>query len=689
MSMAQQRRAVVTLAAVVLGAAALLPRAALADWGAPSVVSASATQQADAGDDPAISQDGRFVAFHGTVAGVQGVWRKQLANGDLQLVAVQGTSPSISADGRYVSFTTSVALDAVDDTNALGDVYVRDMTLATADAQAYTLASALDGQSTGIGYRGGTGSSSATRAALSADGRTVAFTVNSASDLLGGADPTPGGQVVLRHLDARQTILVSTVYDPATGAQTAAPVPAGATTTVPSLSADGTTVAWYATNVPAQTRTLPGEPATINNPYNEPLWRRVADGPAAPIRRIVGGADPFNPACPAGGRSTIGSDPGGANPCDGPFDVESGTGNTGNALANAVPQLSADGLTVALLVAAPPIAAQVSSDGVTANAYVVDMHPGLSRSAALRPLTAWASTDFTNVLLAGDLRTVAISPDGTHVAFTTPRGAFPLAPPLLRDPPLSQPNTSELYDVDLTTGTSRRVTHGYDGGPSVAATPGAYYLGAATPSYAGDDQTLAFASEAPNLFFGDGNGASDVFAARWQAPAASPGPPVQQIGPPPPLHVDAPEWRLGVTTSSCATGTVTLDAVVPGDGALTTSGRATVAVTRIERRHVEVKVHGHKRTKVVRKRVVHHLKRTVSSRKATVRGPGLHELTLTLTKHYRPLAKTSKGLAVTLAVTFRGTRSPQLRQQLPARFRVRAVHAKKGPACTLTARQAA
>ena len=59
--------------------------------------------------DPALSGDGRYVVFDGSVAGVTGVWRRenrpagaveQVAGGDAEL-------PSISADGRYVSFTTN------------------------------------------------------------------------------------------------------------------------------------------------------------------------------------------------------------------------------------------------------------------------------------------------------------------------------------------------------------------------------------------------------------------------------------------------------------------------------------------------------------------------------------------------------------------------------------------------------
>src|SRR6201994_3536811 len=57
-----------------------------------------------------------------------------------------------------------------------------------------------------------------------------------------------------------------------------------------SISADGTTVAWMGDDIAEQALTLPAE--ALLAPYSEPLWRRVADGPGAPIRRVTGGGGP-------------------------------------------------------------------------------------------------------------------------------------------------------------------------------------------------------------------------------------------------------------------------------------------------------------------------------------------------------------------------------------------------------------
>jgi hypothetical protein len=234
--------------------ALLTTAAAHADvFGQTSLVSASAIpgypydQQADYAGDPAISGDGRYVAFDGSFGGRSGVFRRDLLTGEVATVAEGDAAlPSISADGRYVSFTTTARLDAENDTNSAPDVYVRDMRdpdsepcpsdwEAAGEQCAFTLASAVAGSPRGLSYEYGSnlefeethdGAVASGRSALSADGRRVAFVTTAISDLANPeregpgkpeAPKTPPMQVAVRDLDTMQTLLVSARYDPATG----------------------------------------------------------------------------------------------------------------------------------------------------------------------------------------------------------------------------------------------------------------------------------------------------------------------------------------------------------------------------------------------------------------------------------------------------------------------------------------
>ena len=116
------------------------------------------------------------------------------------------------------------------------------------------------------------------------------------------------------------------------------------------ISADGTTVAWTGSNAPAQVRLLGGENDDPALAYY--LWRRVADGPAAPTRRITGLSDPDDPGCPTDSFNLF--DQTTKGPCFGPLtDQESLRAG----ITNQVPSLSADGDTVAFLTGAGPAAA--------------------------------------------------------------------------------------------------------------------------------------------------------------------------------------------------------------------------------------------------------------------------------------------------------------------------------------------
>lgn len=676
------------MAATLLAFGAVLACAAPANAGLGPIrlLSKSATEQADEAVAPVLSADGHYLAFQGTIGGLSGVFRKDLRSGEVTPVVAgsayeEGSSgsdasaPSISADGRFVSFTTTTRLDLVNDTQpSSSDVYVADM---NASPPAYGLASALNGLTTGLGYAGGGGSAASSRVALSADGRKVVFVTTAPSNLTsepGGStegEETPAGQVVLRDLETKRTTLVSNERDPGSGSMTALPVLGGAVlerNDLPllsgaALSADGTTVAWLGVDLQEQVPLLADETVAISTedgasafPYDEPLWRRVADGPLSPTRRIIGGGDPTASGCPSGG--TLG------NPaCQGPFMglsdkntdlLNSALGWLGVPRVNGVPRLSADGRTVAL----------IGNPTEATNVFLVDMGAGGSRRDAVDQLTREVSVNPANPAAVvnqerfipqnGHIFDLAISPDGKRIAFATGRQQFPLAPPNLIGSPPPQLGLVELYLIDLDGETLQRVTHG-DGGPGEAslastglARDGA---GAISPSFGAGSGLIAFASTASNLVEGDGNDGSDAFMVERDEAARLPG--AVAISPQPPARKRKSRWHLALSAFSLPSGRVRLVAVVPGAGTLRVKAGAVVGVGSPPR--------------------------TLATARARARKGGPLALTLGLPSRYRRLARSREGLYATLRVGFHGRGGKPLRGRLEARFRVhRQERSKRG-----------
>ncbi|MGC2375291.1 MAG: hypothetical protein WA484_15590, partial [Solirubrobacteraceae bacterium] len=596
-------------------------------FGPISLASESAVQQADYARDTAISGNGRYVAFDGSFGGVTGVWRRDLSTGVVEEVAgVDAELPSISADGQAISFTTTARLSP-EDHNEGPDVYVAEMGSEVAGRPEYTLASAVDGSTEGLAYDAPSqptryGSLAGGRYALSADGRKVAFVTTAISNLAHPAEvDTPALQVALRDLDTHTTRLVSTAYPPngarqpvaavegsntygavyAEGAQAPPFAPTEAYSAPRSLgasiSADGSTVAWMGQDVGRQVQLLPGEALLAK--YAEPLWRRIADGPLAPTRRVTGGSDPTSPACIASGEQAISQAASASDPCQGPFATfaETSTPGTGaGRVGNFVPSLSADGYTVAFLATAPLVSFgdNFGNTENQSNLYVADMHEGLTRDQALRPLTEPASGVKSDPATNAAVVDVGIAADGHEVAFTTMRTVFPLGSPAYVSAPAPVPGMVELFDVDLLDDTLTRVTTGYEGAagehPHEPTPPGedAYFNlspadGALSPSYSQDGNTLAFSSTAANLVYGDGNtppltvtpsrifDGADAFTVSRVLFGSTPTEGYVSSAPPQPEV--APAWRLWATALSRADGTVLLDVEAPGAGTLRVSAR--------------------------------------------------------------------------------------------------------------------
>jgi hypothetical protein len=375
----------------------------------------------------------------------------------------------------------------------------------------------------------------------------------------------------------------------------------------------------------------------------------VADGPGAPTRRIVGGGDPLAPGCPPGG--TL-SDPA----CQGPFpnltgkntDLNNATGWLGVPRVDGVPQLSADGRTVAL----------IGNPTEATNLFLVDMSAGLSRREAVRQLTRQVSinpADEASVVnrepyvpLNGHIFDLTISPDGRRIAFATARQQFPLTPPNLIGSPPAQLGLVELYLMNLESETLQRVTRG-DGGPgeaSLGAGSAVDGAGATSPSFGDAGRLISFASTASNLVEGDGNDASDAFLVEDDEAPRVAG--TVSISPPPPGVIVKRSRRIALSAFSMADGSVRLVAVVPGAGALRARAGAALAVGSPPRRFA-----------FARARAV---------------GGGPVAMVLAPPHRFRRLVDSREGLYATARVSFHGADETPLHAQLAIRFHAHGAH---------------
>jgi uncharacterized repeat protein (TIGR01451 family) len=174
-------------------------------------VSSNGSQGEGFSSAPAISDDGRFVAFDSDAANlVQGdqnnttdVFRHDRETGETILISVNSAgqqgdnsshAPAISADGRFVVFHANSSL-APEDTNQQTDVYVRDV-----QAGITTLVS--------IGFDGAAGNNTSFIQDINGDGRFVTF-VSDSTNLIPNDVQDFEANVYVRDLVAGTTELVS------------------------------------------------------------------------------------------------------------------------------------------------------------------------------------------------------------------------------------------------------------------------------------------------------------------------------------------------------------------------------------------------------------------------------------------------------------------------------------------------
>jgi hypothetical protein len=513
-----------------------------------------------------------------------GIFRYDRATGELALVAsgnlvagegpeagkllIRGAAnPSVDGEGRYIAFSTAQRL-VPQDKNENVDVYVRDMDVAPGAPGAYKLVSAVSGGEEPATYAprptplpgDEPGSEVWPNTAISAEGRYVVFRTTELESNLPDhtAVNTPPGQVFVRDLQAKTTTLVSLEKK----GEAEAGGPAGGAVGPTSISADGSTVAWVATNAPAQTRFLPGESIDPSQAYY--LWRRWQE-PEAATRRVTGIADPDDPECHEG----EGVNPTkitATGPCYGPLSEPE---SSQAAISGAAPGLSADGYTVAFLASTSLRTDIAKPPGL--DVFLTSMRPGVTRKAGTSELTLAASGSGSRAL--GSIESLALSPDASTLAFTTQRDSFVLPEPAPIGSFRPEPTARDLYVIHLGANTLERAVLGYEGGePNESVS--------LEPTLSQDGSTVAFVSSASNLIYGDANGFPDAFAATTETPGgtgAAPGGVNAGSGGFSLSAISSPE--LGVSVKRGKGGSVILLVETPGPGKLTARARGSIPKT--------------------------------------------------------------------------------------------------------------
>ena len=445
-----------------------------------------------------LSADGTKVAFQsfastlvaGDANAKSDVFVRNLSTGNTAIVSV-ATSPagaqanggsttsqfSFSADGTEVAFTSLASNLVAGDTNGAYDVFVRDLTTGTTTR----VSVASDGTQ-------GTGGNSYTPS-LSADGTKVAFS-SSANNLVAG-DSNGVADVFVRDLTTGTTTRVSVASDGTQGT--------GGNSFNPSLSADGTKVAFYsdATNLVA------GDTNGARDVFVRDLTADTTVRVSVASGGTQGNGNAANPSLSADGtKVAFASDASNlvAGDSNGQSDIfvrDLTTGTTTRVSINSAgaqnpsgssdnPSLSADGRKVAFQSYATTL---VTGDtNGAADVFVRDLTTGTTTRVSVNSAGAQSNGDSSFA--------PSLSSDGTRVAFYSDDNNLVVGDTNAR---------TDVFVRDLTTGTTVRAS--VDSG-------GAQVFGDSyAPSLSANGRKVAFYSFADNLVADDTNGRSDVFVA--------------------------------------------------------------------------------------------------------------------------------------------------------------------------------
>ncbi len=407
------------------------------DWqsGTTACVSLSSTgQQGNGESSPAIiSADGRYVAFasastnlvSGDTNNAYDIFVRDRQNNTTERVSVSSSEAegnsgaeqfgfSISADGRYVAFASNSTDLVSGDTNGVVDIFVRDRQAGTTSRVS-------------VSSGGVQGNGAASYAAISSDGRYVAF--NSCADNLVSGDTNNECDVFVRDRQSGTTQRIMMGYD-GTEAN-------GSASDLLSISADGR----FVTFVSSATNLVPGDnnaadDVFVHDRQSGETWRLSVDSNG---QEATGSNFPVslsNKPAISGDGSVIAFESGAANLVSGDtndardiFARARGAAPTYPYLTAAPTSLPADGTTttsITLLRATPGHTVRLLSNRGGLDTFANPI--GVVNSSGQYATTLRSSAAGNAVVTVLDLSSGATLPASVQVTFTPTGGGGTLPP---------------------------------------------------------------------------------------------------------------------------------------------------------------------------------------------------------------------------------------------------------------------